>query len=121
MFGRQTLFAATRHLNRRACADAGIGPDPALLPNQGELKSLDPYTLKETTTIAHHAHVYEGLVTRDKDLKVVRRWPKAGKSSSRRVGAFICARASNSTTETPSPPTTCFFPPSACAPKAPTF
>src|ERR1700759_177612 len=38
--------------------------------NQGELKSLDPYTLKETTTIAHHAHVYEGLVTRDKDLKI---------------------------------------------------
>jgi peptide/nickel transport system substrate-binding protein len=39
--------------------------------NQGDLKSLDPYTLKETTTIAHHAHVYEGLVTRDKDLKIV--------------------------------------------------
>src|ERR1700759_2923811 len=39
--------------------------------NQGELKSLDPYTLKETTTIAHHAHVYEGLVTRDKELKIV--------------------------------------------------
>ena len=39
--------------------------------NQGELKSLDPYTLKETTTIAHHAHVYEGLVTRDKNLKIV--------------------------------------------------
>src|SRR3984885_5674152 len=38
--------------------------------NQGELKSLGPYTLKETTTIAHHAHVYEGLVTRDKDLKI---------------------------------------------------
>src|ERR1700755_731993 len=39
--------------------------------NQGELKSLDPYTLKETTTIAHHAHIYEGLVTRDKNLKMV--------------------------------------------------
>src|SRR5215475_4393038 len=38
--------------------------------NQGELKSLDPYTLKETTTIAHHGHIYEGLVTRDKDLKI---------------------------------------------------
>src|ERR1700733_483304 len=38
--------------------------------NQGELKSLGPYTLKETTTIAHHGHVYEGLVTRDKDLKI---------------------------------------------------
>lgn len=34
--------------------------------NQGELKSLDPYTLKETTTIAHHAHVYEGLIARDR-------------------------------------------------------
>src|SRR3954469_10110441 len=39
--------------------------------NQGDLKSLDPYTLKETTTIAHHGHVYEGLVARDKDLKIV--------------------------------------------------
>jgi peptide/nickel transport system substrate-binding protein len=39
--------------------------------NQGTLKSLDPYTFKETTTIAHHAHVYEGLVARDKDLKIV--------------------------------------------------
>jgi len=39
--------------------------------NQGALKSLDPYTLRETTTIAQHAHVYEGLVTRDKELKIV--------------------------------------------------
>jgi peptide/nickel transport system substrate-binding protein len=39
--------------------------------NQGELKSLDPYTLKETTTIAHHAHVYEGLIARDKELKII--------------------------------------------------
>src|SRR5437867_6230231 len=39
--------------------------------NQGDLKSLDPYTLKETTTIAHHGHIYEGLVARDKDLKIV--------------------------------------------------
>src|ERR1700726_836699 len=40
-------------------------------PNQGDLKSLDPYTLRETTTIAHHAHIYEGLVTRDRDLKII--------------------------------------------------
>ena len=39
--------------------------------NQGDLKSLDPYTLRETTTIAHQGHVYEGLVARDKDLKIV--------------------------------------------------
>jgi peptide/nickel transport system substrate-binding protein len=39
--------------------------------NQGDLKSLDPYTLRETTTIAHHGHVYEGLTARDKDLQIV--------------------------------------------------
>ncbi len=39
--------------------------------NQGDLKSLDPYTLNETTTHAHLAQVYEGLVTRDKDLKII--------------------------------------------------
>src|SRR3954464_10699874 len=39
--------------------------------NQGELKSLDPYTLNETTTHAHLGHVYEGLIARDKDLKTI--------------------------------------------------
>ncbi|MET0875888.1 MAG: ABC transporter substrate-binding protein [Tardiphaga sp.] len=39
--------------------------------NQGDLKSLDPYTLRETTTIAHHGQVYEGLVKRGKDLSIV--------------------------------------------------
>ena len=38
--------------------------------NQGDLKSLDPYTLNETTTNAHLGHVYEGLTKRGKDLKV---------------------------------------------------
>src|SRR5712671_5925101 len=74
MSGRQTLFAAT------TISIVALALTPALTPawaqtlryaNQGELKSLDPYTLKETTTIAHHAHVYEGLVTRDKDLKII--------------------------------------------------
>src|SRR6202790_5177415 len=39
--------------------------------NQGDLKSLDPYTLRETTTIAHHGHLYEGLTARDKDLSII--------------------------------------------------
>ena len=39
--------------------------------NQGDLKSLDPYTLNETTTIAHHGHVYEGLTQRGKDLAMI--------------------------------------------------
>ena len=67
---RHSLFAAA------IVASAALVLSPASgqtlrYANQGELKSLDPYTLKETTTIAHHAHVYEGLVTRDKNLKMV--------------------------------------------------
>ena len=38
--------------------------------NQGDLKSLDPYTLNETTTNAHLGHVYEGLTQRGKDLTI---------------------------------------------------
>jgi peptide/nickel transport system substrate-binding protein len=39
--------------------------------NQGDLKSLDPYTLNEATTLAHLGHIYEGLIARDKNLKIV--------------------------------------------------
>src|ERR1700744_1424225 len=38
--------------------------------NQGELKSLDPYTLNESTTHAHLGQIYEGLIRRGKDLKI---------------------------------------------------
>ena len=67
---RHTLFAATT-LSIAALAMAPASAQTLRYANQGDLKSLDPYTLKETTTIAHHGHVYEGLVTRDKDLKIV--------------------------------------------------
>jgi peptide/nickel transport system substrate-binding protein len=51
-------------------------PTPALsqtlrYANQGDLKSLDPDTLNETTTHAHLGHVYEGLVERDKNLQLI--------------------------------------------------
>jgi peptide/nickel transport system substrate-binding protein len=66
---RQFLLAATTILIA-AFAMTPASSQTLRYANQGELKSLDPYTLKETTTIAHHAHVYEGLVTRDKELKI---------------------------------------------------
>jgi peptide/nickel transport system substrate-binding protein len=67
---RQSLFAATT-VAIVAFAIAPASAQTLRYANQGDLKSLDPYTLKETTTIAHHGHVYEGLVTRDKNLKIV--------------------------------------------------
>ena len=67
---RQTLLAAAT-VSIAAFVISPASAQTLRYANQGDLKSLDPYTLKETTTIAHHAHVYEGLVTRDKDLKIV--------------------------------------------------
>src|SRR2546423_15053472 len=38
---------------------------------QGELKSLDPYTLNESFTLGALGNVMEGLTKRDKDLKII--------------------------------------------------
>jgi peptide/nickel transport system substrate-binding protein len=38
---------------------------------QGDLNSLDPYTLNETFTLGILGNVMEGLIKRDKDLKIV--------------------------------------------------
>jgi peptide/nickel transport system substrate-binding protein len=67
---RHTLLAATI-ASIAAFAMSPASAQTLRYANQGDLKSLDPYTLKETTTIAHHAHIYEGLTTRDKDLKII--------------------------------------------------
>jgi peptide/nickel transport system substrate-binding protein len=67
---RQSLLAvATASILAFAIAPASA--QTLRYANQGDLKSLDPYTLRETTTIAHHGHIYEGLVARDKDLKLI--------------------------------------------------
>ena len=67
---RQSLLAAVT-ASVLAFAAMPASAQTLRYANQGDLKSLDPYTLRETTTIAHHAHIYEGLVTRDKDLKTI--------------------------------------------------
>ena len=61
--------------------------------NQGDLKSLDPYTLNESTTHAHLGHVFEGLVARDKDLKVVPGLAERWETRNRPAGDSICAKA----------------------------
>jgi peptide/nickel transport system substrate-binding protein len=67
---RQNLFAAAT-FSIIAFAAWPASSQVLRYANQGDLKSLDPYTFRETTTIAHHAHVYEGLVARDRNLKTV--------------------------------------------------
>ena len=67
---RQTLLAATT-VSIVACAMMPASAQTLRYANQGDLKSLDPYTLNESTTHAHLGHVYEGLIARDKDLKIV--------------------------------------------------
>src|ERR1700704_179433 len=67
---RPTLLAATTVVIV-AFAMSPASAQTLRYANQGSLKSLDPYTLNESTTHAHLGHVYEGLVTRDKDLKTI--------------------------------------------------
>ena len=67
---RQALRAATI-LSAVAFAITPASAQTLRYANQGDLKSLDPYTLNESTTHAHLGQVFEGLVTRDKDLKII--------------------------------------------------
>ena len=67
---RQTLLAASI-ASIVAFAMSPASSQTLRYANQGDLKSLDPYTLNETTTHAHLAQVYEGLTTRGKDLKIM--------------------------------------------------
>src|SRR3954463_15749423 len=67
---RQTLLTAAT-LTVAAVAISPASAQTLRYANQGELKSLDPYTLNESTTHAHLGQVFEGLVTRDKDLKII--------------------------------------------------
>src|SRR3954467_3496062 len=71
---RPTLLATLLAAATLSIAAFAISPASAQslrYANQGDLKSLDPYTLRETTTIAHPGHVYAGLVARDKALKIM--------------------------------------------------
>ena len=66
---RSLLAAATASIIALAIVPASA--QTLRYANQGDLKSLDPYTLNETTTHAHLGQVYEGLIARDKDLKII--------------------------------------------------
>jgi len=64
-------FLAVAAISITALAAPAASGQTLRYANQGELKSLDPYTLNESTTHAHLGQVYEGLIARDKDLKIV--------------------------------------------------
>jgi peptide/nickel transport system substrate-binding protein len=66
---RSLLAAATASIIALAMVPASA--QTLRYANQGDLKSLDPYTLNESTTHAHLGHVFEGLVARDRDLKII--------------------------------------------------
>jgi peptide/nickel transport system substrate-binding protein len=66
---RNLLAAATATILALALVPASA--QTLRYANQGDLKSLDPYTLNESTTHAHLGHVFEGLVARDRDLKII--------------------------------------------------
>ncbi|MGL4651674.1 MAG: ABC transporter substrate-binding protein, partial [Caldilineaceae bacterium] len=58
-------------------AGASLGAAPAQAQQtlrwafQGNLNTLDPYGINETTTLGLQGNVYEGLTKRDKELKII--------------------------------------------------
>jgi peptide/nickel transport system substrate-binding protein len=69
---RKVVLAA---LLMAGVATLGLSADPAAAKTfryafQGDLNSLDPYTLNETFTLGALANVYEGLTRRDENLKI---------------------------------------------------
>lgn len=54
-----------------ALSPASTAPNTLRVAIQGGLNSLDPYTLNEAATLGLLANVMEGLIKRDKDLKIV--------------------------------------------------
>jgi peptide/nickel transport system substrate-binding protein len=67
---RQSLLAAAT-ASIIALATMPASAQTLRYANQGDLKSLDPYTLNESTTHAHLGQVFDGLTARDKDLKII--------------------------------------------------
>lgn len=54
-----------------SCLTAQAGATTFRFAFQGDLNSLDPYTLNETFTQGVLGNVFDGLTARDKDLKIV--------------------------------------------------
>src|SRR5437763_753404 len=76
---RQILLTAAT-LTIAAVAISPASAQTLRYANQGDLKSLDPYTLNETTTHAHLGQVYDGLIARDKDLKIIPALAESGET-----------------------------------------
>src|SRR5215208_1624174 len=67
---RQTLLTAAT-VSIAAFAIPPASAQSLRYANQGDLKSLDPYTLKETTHTAHPPHAYQALAPRHNALTTV--------------------------------------------------
>lgn len=76
---KQSLFAAGLALALGGAFAAAPVPALAQAPQgqvlryafQGNLNTLDPYSLNETTTLSLQGNAYEGLTKRDRDLKII--------------------------------------------------
>ena len=75
MISKRRLFAFAAGVALVAGACLGAAPASAQQTLrwafQGNLNTLDPYGINETTTLGLQGNVYEGLTKRDKELKII--------------------------------------------------
>lgn len=73
--GIRNIIASAALVLAASVATAGVSApanaETFRFATQSDLKSLDPYALAETFSLAMIGGVYEGLVARDQDLKIV--------------------------------------------------
>ena len=59
---------------------------------QGDAQALDPHVLNETFTLGLLGNIYEGLVRRSPELKIIPHWQRIGRSKNQLDGDLSFAR-----------------------------
>jgi hypothetical protein len=71
--------------------------------NDGDANSMDPYARQETFLLLFDMSMYEPLVRRNREMKLMPGLATDGRMSTRRFGGSSCGRASSSMTARRSP------------------
>jgi len=82
---KSNLIAAAVFCSAAAC---GVSAQTVRVANQGDAGSMDPHSLNESLQLDFTANIYDSLVARDKDLKLIPSLSTTWKQSSPTVWRF---------------------------------
>ncbi len=71
MFRRLKTLALAGVMAAALCAPSAMAQNTFRMAFQGNLNTLDPYTINETFTLAMQGNIYEGLTARNEKLEII--------------------------------------------------